>query len=440
VEAFCLCLYYNYNTRRALLKLTFLSVATTFTVFLFFMPSPAENMCLKLSANQMPDSGWQPGLTSNVQLFLKNTTPYPVSVDQGEYAFFIDGTPTGISGSFPGLVRIRPNSRTAQEHCPVDFPAALVKNINGGKLSLQITTHGSTPESTVSGSCTIDIAVSDIPGPFRQESGRNVSLELAEKQFDGIQNIDGVLAFLDKAYDCMVDLTGHRPMNGITMALREVPPFFAFARAGFPILLNTDYVRQSIEAFDKGSVCYGWLHEMGHDFEYGYWYMYNSPSCEFHANIKLVYALEQLIQNSHGEYYLLPWKKEIDSDVRYESGYYFADQYFLEKESNYFTDTSRDWLSLDSDELMIFYLQLVRKHGWEPLKQMYRTYRALTDATLDRPMENNGSDMFTLQMAVLSHILDEDIVATCAEWRMPITEAKIAAMSERFDLPRYTAS
>ena len=111
-------------------------------------------MSLELTANQMPDSGWQPGLTSNVQLLLENTTPYPVSVDQGEYAFFIDGKPTGVTGSFPGLVYIRPNSRTAQEHCPIDFPSALVDHGNGGKLSLQITTHGSTPKSTVSGSCT----------------------------------------------------------------------------------------------------------------------------------------------------------------------------------------------------------------------------------------------------------------------------------------------
>jgi hypothetical protein len=404
------------------------------------MLSSSENMCLELTANQMPDSGWQPGLTSNVQLFLENTTPYPVSIDQGEYTFLIDGKPTGITGSFPGLVRIHPNSRTAQEHCPVDFPTALVENINGGKLSLQITTYGNTPESPVSGSCTMDVKVSDIPGPFRQVSGRNVSLELSEKQCDGIQNIDGILAFLDQAYDCMVDLTGHRPMNGIPMALREVPAFFAFARAGFPILLNTDYVRQSIKAFDDGSVCYGWLHEMGHNFEYGYWYMYNSPSCEFHANIKLVYALEQLIMNSHGKYYLLPWKKDVDSDVRYESGSCFADQYFLEKDSDYFTDTSRDWLSLEPDELMTFYLQLVRKHGWEPFKRMYRTYHALTEATHDRPMENNADDMFTLQMAILSHVTDENIVARCAEWRIPVTETKIAAMSERFDLPRYTAS
>jgi hypothetical protein len=404
------------------------------------MPSPSENMCLELTANQMPDSGWQPGLTSNIQLLLENKTPYPVSVDQGEYAFFIDGKPTGVTGSFPGLVYIRPNSRTAQEHCPIYFPSALVDHGNGGKLSLQITTHGSTSKSTVSGSCTIDVIVSDLPGPFRQVSGRHVSLELAENQFESIQNIDAILAFLDTVYDSMAGLTGHRPMNGINMALREVPPFFAFARAGFPILLNTIYVRRSIEAFDKGCVCYGWLHEMGHDFEYGYWYMYNSASCECHANLKLVYALEHLIRNSHGDFYLLPWKKEIDSAVRYESGRHFADQYFLGKKSDYLTNTSRDWLSLESDELLIFYLQLIRTHGWEPFKRMYRTYRALTDATHDRPMENNGPEMFTLQMAVLSHVLDEDMVSRCAEWRIPVTAAQITAMSERFDLPRYTAS
>lgn len=404
------------------------------------MPPLSENMCLELTANQMPDSGWQSGLTSNVQLIIENTTPCPVSVDRGEYTFFVDGKPTGFTGIFPGLVHIRPNSKTAQEHCPIAFPAALAENINSGKLSLQIITHGRTPESTVSGSCTIDITVSDLPGPFRQEFGRNVSLELVEKQFDGIRNIDGILAFLDKVYECMVDLTDHRPMNGITMALREVPPFFAFARAGFPILLNTSYVRQSLEAFDGGSVCYGWLHEMGHNFEYGYWYMYNSASCEFHANFKLVYALEQLIPTSHGNFYLLPWKKDINTDDRYESGCHFANQYFLEKESNYLTDTSRDWLSLESDELMIFYLQLVRKHGWEPFKRMYRTYRALTAATHVRPVENNGHEMFTLQMAILSHILNEDMIARCTEWRIPVTASQITAMSERFDLPRYTAS
>ena len=223
------------------------------------------------------------------------------------------------------------------------------------------------------------------------------------------------------------------------MALRESPPFFAWARAGFPILLNTTHVRNSVEAFDRGVVCFGWLHEMGHNFEYGYWYMYNSPACEFHANFKLVYAVEHLINGNSNGFHLLEWEKNPDPERKYDNGRLWVDSKFNPDACLYLSDTSREWESMGSNDLLVFYLALVRKHGWDPFKRMYRTYRSLSFATDERPVLNSSNEMFSLQMAILSYLIDDDIRAHCADWRIPLSEDTVQSLSARFDLPVHTS-
>jgi hypothetical protein len=44
-----------------------------------------------------------------------------------------------------------------------------------------------------------------------------------------------------------------------------------------------------------------------------------------------------------------------------------------------------------------------------------------------------------VQLAIISQLIDQDIVAYCAEWRIPFSSDYIAAVVKQYNLPHFTA-
>jgi len=379
---------------------------------------------LKVGAAQQPPSGWEPGLSSNIQLRTENTGDVLVSTKYATAQFFINNELIGEATRFDFVREIKPNKAAYQENNAIVFPREFAERIKDGPLFLRVRVFGSRNGKPIEGAFDMEVKISDLPGPLKLVEGRHVGLELMESNIDGVKNLEKTLDFLDEAYDSMAEFTGQQPLEGRMIVLREVPDFFAWAIAGFPILLSSKNVRKSITDFDEGKICFGWLHEMGHNFEYGYWYMYNGPACEFHANFKVLYAIEHLFRGDTGFAVLHSWKSE-DDGRSYRDGREWSDHHFLNRGDAYLADPNRDWLSLQSNELLSFHLRLVRQYGWGPYRRMYRTYRAFNREGLPKPEENSATEMTKLQMAILGHHLGIDIVPILQQWRIPVTKEDI---------------
>ena len=109
-------------------------------------------------------------------------------------------------------------------------------------------------------------------------------------------NEEQMIRWLDQSYKAMWDLTGRQPYGGDMIIIQESPPHPWYAYAGNPIVMDTTYVDKLIEEVNAGGMPFGWIHEMGHDFDdgIGKWYIWNGDSCEWQANWKLNYAYETI--------------------------------------------------------------------------------------------------------------------------------------------------
>ena len=381
-----------------------------------------------VAAVQQPASGWQPGFQSRFQLRVDNHGADELVTESASAEFRIKGTRVGKAVSFGFPARIPPEGHWYQENNPVELTDEIAAQAAKATSPLQllVTVGGRMGGKEVKGSTLMVVNVSPLAGPFRRVMGNNIILELTEESLDGLRNLPAIISFLDRAYDTMAEFIGMRPRNAQAMALREAPELGAWAVSGFPILLNTKFVRGAVTAFDRGEVCFGWLHEMGHNFEYGYWYMYNSPACEFHANWKVAYAVEHLFPGVDPFYVFRPWKKDAPPDMSFASGGEWNDHRSLRFGDLYLANTRRDWLSLQCDELTAFHLRVVRLYGWEPYRRMYRTYRALEAAGMPRPTVDNAIEMIKLQFVILGFHLGVDIIPICQLWRIPLTSKNVA--------------
>jgi len=135
---------------------------------------------------------------------------------------------------------------------------------------------------------------------------------------------------------------------------------------------------------------FGWIHEMGHDFDdgLGEWYIWNGESCEWQANWKLNYAYETIPDQS----FKAKWQPNEKSPYpprgdkgELVSGYQLMQSYFLFFGDGYLGDHDRTWDTMLSDDVHAFFLRLVRSYGWEPFKQWYRTTARLDELGYDPP-------------------------------------------------------
>jgi len=279
----------------------------------------------------------------------------------------------------------------------------------------------------------VAIPVARITDPMKAVKGKLTGLNLREKSFKDIKNTERTLEFLDNAYVQMQDLTGFTPFDGKVVMLEESPDNASWAYAGNPIVLNEKFVREAISQMDQGIVCCGWVHEMGHDFDFGGWYIWNGPAAEFQANFKLGYAVENLMTEG-SPFTTLSWLKEVDGKRPKITGRNFVDGYFFGSGDKYLASTERGWEAITSDEIQALFLRIVRKHGWEPIKKWYRSYDILAKNGYPRP--DTPDKIVKLMCALLSKHTGEDLQPLFELWKFPVTADDVKAMNEEYELDK----
>lgn len=273
----------------------------------------------------------------------------------------------------------------------------------------------------------IEVPVAKLLTPLVSYKGKYIEVVLQEKTWANVNDPQKIATYIDDAYAAMFELTGRRPYNGDRVALKECPrnPYFAYA--GNPIVLNGAHVLNSVKSFDNDRVDFGWIHEMGHDFDdvIGQYYNYGTFT-EFQANIKLSYAIEQLCTEES----VLKIKSWVDKKSLL-MGTSFNNEYFAPKADKYLADTTRSWETLSSDEYHAMFHRVIRQHGWEVMKKYYRVFGSLSKSGIVAP---KGRERIYLSLAVLDKCCKQDLVPIFTKWRIPADHKKMKLISEKYKL------
>jgi len=286
-----------------------------------------------------------------------------------------------------------------------------------------------------------EVPVAVLPEPTRMIKGTHVGLELMESRFDEFENLDRTSRWMDQSYEAMADLTGGRPYDGNTVVLKESPEHPYWAYAGQEIILNTRYIGSTLGDFDKGLMSFGWVHEMGHDFDdgIGEWYIWSGPAGEWQANFKLCYAAETMEDQSfrYAWTFQPPHFPSPDTSIRL-TGYELTERMFLMYGDRYLADPNRSWETLESDEMHSLFQRIQRVYGWEIYKDWYRTYRTLKEKGFEPPQSR--VDKINLIAAILSREAKVDLVPVFRQWRMPVSKEQVTTMAQKYELRTEGAS
>jgi hypothetical protein len=283
---------------------------------------------------------------------------------------------------------------------------------------------------------TLTVPGAQLPEPLKEIDGKTVGLALMQSRYKGFKKLDRTLHWIDLCYQQMIDLTGEHPFGGARMIFKESPAHPWWAYAGKEMILNTDYVGATLKDFDDGILVFGWVHEVGHNFDVlGDWYMWDSASTEWQGNFKLAYALETLPDQTFRMRcnYEPPGYPAANRDLPI-TGPQLVERFFAMFGDVYLADPKREWTTLTSDEMHTFFQRLQRVYGWEPFKAWYRTYRKLADAGQKPPTV--AADKVNLTAAILSHECHVDLVPVFARWRFPVTQESMRVMAERYGIPK----
>lgn len=265
-------------------------------------------------------------------------------------------------------------------------------------------------------------------------TGKFVRVSFQKSRFDGKEWQKEMLQWMDEVYVCMEDLTGRRPFDGANLELRETPSRKAWAYAGNPVVLNSLYVPTTIEEFKEGLMSWGWAHETGHNFDCDLkdFLRWNSPSTEFQANIKVLYAFEHMPSSKYLDirwkglpgYPRAPKEREAISEL--------GNHYFLFFGDEYLANPERTWDTMSSDDILSLFLRVVRVYGWDVIKKWYRIIGQVKDSGKEPP--KTPEEKVNFVMAALNEAVGQNLIKTYQLWRLPITQESLKETKERYGL------
>lgn len=273
-----------------------------------------------------------------------------------------------------------------------------------------------------------------LPEPLKTIEGKTVALSLMKSRYKEFHSPGQALGWIDGCYAAMIELTGEHPFGGAKMVYREAPEHPYWAYAGREMILNTKFVGESVKGLDQGLVPFGWIHEVGHNFDeaIGPWYIWNSPSAEFQANFKLDYAVTRDFAT-----FRIAWRTGSPAYGQSEkteplTGRQLVDTFFATFGDEYLGDPSRTWDSMTSDDIHTLFQRLVYAYGWEPFKRWYRTYRRLADAGMKPPV--SSEDKVALMVAILSRETAHDLLPAFRLWRFPVKAEAVERAKAQYHL------
>jgi hypothetical protein len=281
----------------------------------------------------------------------------------------------------------------------------------------------------------LSIPAATLPEPLALVRGEHVGLDLMASRWARFGQQERALALMDRAYTLMHDLTGQQPDHGTLLVLQESPAHPYYAYAGNPIVLNTRYVAQTLHDIEANRIPFGWVHELSHTFDVlGQWYVWNAAAGEWQANFKLSYVLDHLPDPA----WTIDWRAFHNPSFPHGAGNtvvgarQFVDALFTFNGDHYLTDGQRTWDTLTSDELHSCFQRLQRVYGWELFQRWYRAYAQLAQRGFAPPATPEGK--IQLCAALLSQIVEADLVPVFARWRLPVTAATVRVMTRMYAL------
>ncbi|MBN1919583.1 MAG: M60 family metallopeptidase [Verrucomicrobia bacterium] len=316
-----------------------------------------------------------------------------------------------------------------------------------------------------------------LPEPLVTSTGEYVSLAVMKSRYADFASKERVLAWLDEAYKAMWNLTGRQPYDGEMICIEEATRDLAPVRAGKTIAVDTRIMGRLIEDANSHIMPFELVWGLGRSFDDGFaeWLTWNDASADWQASWKLNYAYETMPDKTFKAAWdrndASPYQPRLRGGDQREllSGYQLMQSRYLFYGDAYLGDHDRGWDAMTGDELHSFFLRFQREYGWEPFKQMYRTYARLQALGYDPP--ETAADKIVLLAAVLQQQVDQDwypaylkakelgkdtlrkpdqlddskalvatIVPAFERWRMPVTAGKMAEMYRRFPIANPDAA
>ncbi len=379
-----------------------------------------------------PKEGWMADGWGNCKFTFKNNGQTEAKITKWAAHWEVAGKTIGDPWDGEFLLTIPAGKEAVKEETGWLPPEVVEKSkpnnsLMVGKFTVQI--DGKDTEVPFK----LEVPEAKLPGPTKLIKGKKVGLELMTSKLDNFHSQKKITRWLDQCYNAMYDLTGQKPDNGKLIVIKESPAHPWWAYAGNPIIMNTNYVANTLKEIDDGLMPFGWVHEIGHDFDVlGKWYIWNGPSAEWQANWKLVYAYEAISDRD----FKAKWGQNKDAGYQpaakevFINGKQFVDSFFLFFGDPYLSNPTRTWDTMSSDEMHSFFQRLVRVYGWEPFKGWYRTYDRFEKLGLKEPDTPEGK--IQLIAAILSNQTGVDLVPVFQRWRMPVTEDDVKAMMEKY--------
>lgn len=377
--------------------------------------------------------GWMPDGWGSFKMTLTNNTTTPIRLVKWTVQWQVKGQPNGdawggnlTDGIEPGKTWSKEETSSLPMHV---YTEALPDN---PKLVGSYTISREGTESTIP----FEVAVpgAKLPEPLKTVYGKTVGLAVMESRYKTFKHLDRTLKWIDESYQAMIDLTGEHPFNGEKMVFKECPPHPWWAYAGKEMILNGDYVGQTLQEFDDGILCFGWVHEVGHNFDVlGDWYIWDSPSAEMQANFKLAYAFETIPDQSFKiDFHTMPDNYPAPEPHVKVTGPQFVERFFLMFGDRYLANPNKKWNEMTSDEIHSLFQRIQRVYGWDPFKAWYRDYRSLAAKGLQPP--TSPEEKVDLAVALLSKECKVDLVPLFQQWRFAVTPKSVAAASAKYQL------
>lgn len=256
-----------------------------------------------------------------------------------------------------------------------------------------------------------------------------------QSRFNQFKNADKAVRWMNQSYRAMEELTGGLPYDGNRVIFKESVEHSYWAYAGQEIILNTNFVESTLKDFDNGLLSFGWVHEMGHDFDdgIGEWYIWSGPAAEFQANFKLCYVIETIEDQSFkmSQTVKVPNFPLVEKSKKV-SGIQMSHKSFLFFGDKYLSESKRSWESLSSDEMHSLFQRIQITYGWDAYKNWYRTYRELKEEGFSPP--ESKEDKINLIAAILSNVCSVDLIPLFKTWRLPVSKEKVELIEEKYKL------
>jgi hypothetical protein len=413
---------------------TFLSTALV-CALLAATPAPADAPPFALRAENRQPKGWGADGWGSYRFLLRNDSPGAATIVKWTAHWEAKGKRIGEPWGGEIDEALSAGKEATRDEVGV-LPEAVAKAAKPDAPVMAGSFFFRRDGETIEVPFRLEIPEAVLPEPLRRITGKTVGLELMESRFKNFKHLDRTLRWTDECYSAMTDLTGERPFGGKRMIFKEAPAHPWWAYAGREMILNTDYVEETVKDFDRGILSFGWIHEVGHNFDdvLGKWYIWSGPAAEFQANFKLAYAVENVPDRS----FRIRWEDGAPAyggEKRPEAlltGPELTEKFFLLFGDPYLADSKRNWDTLSSDEIHAFFQRLQRVYGWDVFKRWYRTYRKLEEEGRTPP--EKPEEKISLIAAILSAETRVDLVPVFQMWRFPVTEASAKAMSERYSI------